>query len=288
MSHGGAVRQDGAGMSAPRVSVVLAVYDERRHIEECLRTLLAQRYQPLELIVVDDGSRDGTPDVVAGFPEVTLLRRDHHLGAGSARNAGAAAASGDILVFVDGDMTFPPEFVERLLAPMVEVGAPGTFTKEILVANGDRRWARAHQVGRGLPVDRHFVDGFPDRWENFRAVWRRDFERVGGFDEIGHGEDVTLGRKLGVLAHAAPGAVCGHYEPDTLLDIYRSARWYGRGERIRERPFPWRAYLPHRMLVRTARLGRRRGADVAVYRVVFDIGVLVGRITRWRRSATAK
>jgi glycosyltransferase involved in cell wall biosynthesis len=274
-------------VSEPLVSVVLAVYDERRNIEDCLRTLLAQRYRPLEVIVVDDGSRDGTADVVARFPDVALIRREHG-GAGSARNVGAAAASGDILVFVDGDMTFPPQFVERLVAPMLERGAPGTFTKEILVANGDRRWARAHQLGRGLPVDRHFADDFPDRWENFRAVWRRDFERVGGFEEIGHGEDVTLGRKLGVPAHAAPGAVCSHYEPDTLLDIYRSARWYGRGERILERRFPWRAYLPHRMLLRAARVGRRRGVDVGVYKLVFDTGVLVGRITSRRPGAVAK
>jgi glycosyltransferase involved in cell wall biosynthesis len=272
----------------PMVSVVLAVYDERRHIEECLRTLRDQRYAPLEVIVVDDGSRDGTPQLVAErFPDVTLIRRDH-LGAGSARNAGTAAARGEILVFVDGDMTFPPEFVERLVAPMLEEGAPGTFTKEILVNNVGRRWARAHQLGRGLPVDRHFRDDFPDRWENFRAVWRRDFERVGGFDEIGHGEDVTLGRKLGVEAHAAPGAVCWHYEPDTLVDIYRSARWYGRGERIRERPFPWRAYLPHRVLLRAARMGRRRGPALAVYKVVFDTGVAVGRATSGRRGGAAK
>jgi glycosyltransferase involved in cell wall biosynthesis len=269
------------------VSVVVAVYDERRHIEECLDTLLAQRYQPLEVIVVDDGSRDGTPDVVARFREVRLLRRAH-LGAGSARNAGAGVARGEILVFVDGDMAFPPEWVERMVAPMLEDGAPGTFTREILVANGHRRWARAHQLGRGLPVDRHFRDGFPDRWDIFRAVWRREFERVGGFDEIGHGEDVTLGRKLGVQAHAAPGAVCRHYEPDTLVDIYRSARWYGRGERIGERPFPWRAYAPDRMLLRAVRVGRRRGPSVGVYKLVFDTGVAVGRLTRGRRGAVAK
>ena len=46
-------------------------------------------------------------------------------------------------VFVDGDMVFPPTFIERLIAPMREAGAPGTFTKDILVANGHRRWARA-------------------------------------------------------------------------------------------------------------------------------------------------
>jgi len=272
----------------PAVTVVIAVYDERRHIAECLETLGAQRYRPLEIVVVDDGSRDGTAGIVAGFPDVTLIRRAH-LGAGSARNAGAAAATGEILVFVDGDMTFPPEFVDRLVAPMLDDGAPGTFTKEILVANGDRPWARAHMLGRGLPADRHMPGTFPDRWENYRAVWRRHFERVHGFDEIGHGEDVTLGRKLGVDAHVAPGAVCGHYEPDTLLDIFRSARWYGRGERIRERPFAWRAYHPLRMARRAAGLARRhRRPELAVYRLVFDAGVLAGWLTRGRPGAAAK
>jgi glycosyltransferase involved in cell wall biosynthesis len=272
----------------PLVSVVLAVYDERRHVAECLETLLAQRYAPFEVIVVDDGSRDGTAEVVAGFPEVTLLRRPH-LGAGSARNAGAAAAKGDILAFLDGDMVFPPVFLECLVAPMLRGAAPGTFTKEILVANGDRRWARAHMVGRDLPVDRHFRFGFPDRWENYRAVWRRDFERVGGFDEIGHGEDVTLGRKLGVPAHAAPGAACGHYEPESLVDVYRSARWFGRGERIREQPFWWGSYRPLTWLRRTGRLVRRhRMPALVLYRLVWDAGVLGGYLTHGRAGTAAK
>ena len=193
---------------------------------------------------MDDGSNDGTPDIAARVAGVRLLRRSHR-GAAAARNAGAREAAGDVLVFLDADMTFPPAFIERLVAPILDGRAIGTFTKEIMVANAERRWARAHMVGRRLPLERHFPPGFPDRWENFRAIRRSAFESVGGFDEIGHGEDVTVGRKLGQLALAAPGALCWHFEPDTLRDIFASGKWLGRGERVREewsRPSvrPWR------------------------------------------------
>jgi glycosyltransferase involved in cell wall biosynthesis len=258
------------------VSVVIAAYNEVRYIGRCVRSLQAQTHRPLELIVVDDGSRDGTADVLARFEGVRLLRQPH-LGAGRARNTGARVATGEILVFVDADMEFPPQFVARLVAPMLENGAIGTFTREIMVANGDRRWARAHMLGRFLPADCHFPAGFPDRWENFRAIRRDAFWAVGGFDAIGHGEDVTVGRKLGIPAEIATGAICFHHEPDRLSEIFRSARWFGRGERIREQPNPISSYLPWRTLRRAVGLARRhRMPSLFVYRLVWDAGVLLG------------
>jgi ABC-type polysaccharide/polyol phosphate transport system ATPase subunit/GT2 family glycosyltransferase len=270
----------------PPVSVVIPAYEESRHIAACLGSLQAQTYRPLEIVVVDDGSRDRTADEVATFTDVRLVRQPHR-GAGAARNRGAGEARGEILVFLDADMTFPPEFIERLVAPMVHRGAVGTFTRDIRVANGDRRWARAHMLGRGLPTHSHFPPGFPDRWENFRAIWRSEFLQVGGFDEVGHGEDVTLGRKLGRMAEAAPGAVCYHFEPEGLGDILRTARWVGRGERIAEVPRPLRRYGPLRSVPRAVRLARRhRMPSLLVYRLVYDAGVTYGWLTRnGRRSA---
>jgi len=260
----------------PLVSVVIAAYDEARYVGRCIESLHAQTYRPIEVIVVDDGSRDGTAEAVARFGGVRLLRQPH-LGAGRARNEGARMAGGEILVFVDADMEFPPPFVARLVAPMLDDGAVGTFTREIMVANGDRRWARAHMLGRFLPADCHFPSGFPDRWENFRAIRRDAFWRVGGFDEVGHGEDVTVGRKIGVLAEVANGAVCYHHEPDGLVEIFRSARWLGRGERIREQPNAIRRYLPWKTLRRGIGLARHhRMPSLLVYRIVWDAGVLVG------------
>ena len=265
-----------AASNPPLVSAVIAAHDESRYVARCVGTLLAQTYRPLEVIVVDDGSRDGTARIVAAMEGVRLLRQSHR-GAAAARNEGARVAGGELLVFLDADMEFPPQFIERLVAPMLERGTTGTFTREIKVANGHHRWARAHMLGRFLPADCHFPPGFPDRWENYRALWREAFWRVGGFDDVGHGEDITVGRKLGVLAEVAPGAVCYHHEPDTLADIFRSAHWAGRGERVRERPGAIRGYLPWRTLRRAIGLAwRHRMPSLFVYRFVWDAGVLLG------------
>ena len=270
--------------SRPTVSVIIAAHNEAAYIDSVLRSVFAQTYAPVEVVVVDDGSSDATPEVATSHP-VKLIRQSH-AGAGAARNRGARTAAGDILVFVDGDMILAETFLEALIAPMVDDGAPGTFTKEIRVANGARRWARAHMIGRGLPPDQHFPAGFPDRWENYRGVWRDLFLKVGGFDEVGHGEDVTLGRKLEQDAHAAPGAECWHYEPDTLPEIFRSARWYGRGERIRELERPARLHGPVTALRRGFALARRHGMPSLIcYRFVWDSGVLVGWLTRDRAGA---
>src|SRR6266545_7401744 len=269
------------------VSVVIAAYDEARYIEGCLRSLADQTVPPHEVIVVDDGSRDATARRVARHPSVRLIRQPHR-GAAVARNRGARVATGDILVFLDGDMELTPQFVERLVAPMVERGALGTFTREIKLANPERVWARAHVLGRGLSLDARYRPDVPDRWDVFRAVWRSDFERVGGFDEVGHGEDVTLARKLGAMAEVAPGAVCYHYDPDTLGDVYRSARWFGRGERIKEQPAPLSRYAPWTSLARALRMAvRHRAPSVFVYRLVWDFGLTMGWLTR-HRASTAK
>lgn len=281
-----------AGLSShghvrPSVSVIVAAYNEERYLADCLDSLGNQTYGPVEVVVVDDGSSDRTAEI-ASAAGVRVLRQAHE-GAGIARNRGAEAATGEILVFFDGDMTAEPAFIERLVAPIVERAEIGTFTKEIFVGNGDRRWARAHQLGRRQPLDTHFPSDFPERWENFRAVRRVDFLRVGGFDRVGHGEDVTLGRKLGATAVAAPGAVCHHNEPDTLGDIYRSARWYGRGQRIAEGANPLRDHTPWRSAGRAVRLARRhRMPSLLLYRSVWDFGVMVGWLTRGGRRAAAK
>ncbi|SRR6266545_959693 len=267
------------GATPPTVSVVIPAFNEARYLGRCLFALERQTAPPHEVIVVDDGSSDGTAAVARRHGSVRVFRQRHR-GPAVARNRGAAVATGEILVFVDADEIVTEPFLERLVAPMVERGAIGTFSKERLVANGDRRWARANMLGRNLPPDRHDRPGTWDRSRVFRAVWKRDFDRVGGQDDVGHGQDRTLGRKLGELAHAAPGAKMYHYEPDTLLEIFRSGRWYGRGARIRELP----PMPKHRYALRSLRLGaglalRHRMPSLFVYRVVFDAGVLWGLTT---------
>lgn len=90
------------------ISVVIPCYNAERYIGATLRSVLAQSLRPAEVIVVDDGSSDGSADVVrSGFPGVTLLRQPNQ-GVAAARNHGIEHAGGDWIAFVDADDIWLP------------------------------------------------------------------------------------------------------------------------------------------------------------------------------------
>lgn len=104
----------------PRLSVVISAYNEAATIAAKLRSTLEQRYPAdrLEVLVVSDGSGDGTDDVVRACadPRVRLLRQEPRAGKSLALNRGVAAATGDVLVFTDANAAFMPQALERLAA----------------------------------------------------------------------------------------------------------------------------------------------------------------------------
>lgn len=255
--------------------MVIAAYDEERFISGLLESLARQTVPPREVIVADDGSRDATASL-AEAAGAHVLRLPHR-GPARARNAGVAAAAGAIVVFVDADMVASPRFVERLIAPIVEERAVGTFTKEIFLANPGARWARAYAAVRRSPPERLLPAHFPDRWANFRAIRREAFMAVGGYDDVGYGEDMTLADKVGVLAVAAPGAVCSHHHPDSVLEIFRGGRWVGRGDAVRRRPRPWLDHaLPLLGLAGLRQVLEGRTPWVLPARLIYHAGVLLG------------
>jgi glycosyltransferase involved in cell wall biosynthesis len=97
----------GTGPDHPLVSVVIPVFNRARFLPQAVESVLAQDHRPLEVIVVDDGSTDGTPDLVGAHDFVTCIRQPHR-GVSSARNAGVAASRGSILAFLDSDDLWPP------------------------------------------------------------------------------------------------------------------------------------------------------------------------------------
>jgi glycosyltransferase involved in cell wall biosynthesis len=258
----------------PRVSVVVAAFDEERVIARCLDSLLAQSCASIEIIVADDGSRDRTVAIAAsrGVPVLCLA----HRGPAAARNAGAAVARGDVLVFVDADLELDRDSVAELAAPILAGDEVGTFTRDIGVANPSRPWSACWSLRRGVAPGSYMPATVPDRWINFRAVARADFLRVGGFDDVGYGEDITLGRKLERTAAVVQARML-HHNPDSLREVWHNAVWFGRGERIRELPKPWRRYGPWQSLRRSIRVAvaNRRPRYVA-FATVYDVGILTG------------
>src|SRR5215470_19748389 len=93
------------GAGAPDISVVLATYDRRHSLPRAIASVLAQDGVRFELIVVDDASRDGTPDYLATLadPRIRVITAERNGGPSAARNLGLKAAQADIVAFLDSD-----------------------------------------------------------------------------------------------------------------------------------------------------------------------------------------
>ena len=135
----------------PRMSVIIPLYDKARTIGRALDSVLAQTFDDFELIVVDDGSRDDGPSIVAacGDPRIRLIRQSN-AGPGAARNRGAAEARTDILAFLDADDAWRPTYLEaahRVLGEDMEYSV----------------FVSAYETGVGPDHWRHPLDGIVDR-----------------------------------------------------------------------------------------------------------------------------
>jgi glycosyltransferase involved in cell wall biosynthesis len=102
----------------PLVSVIIPCYNGEAYLEEAIESALAQTYQPVEIVVVDDGSTDGSSAIAQKFP-VRYIRQ-HNCGLTETRNRGIRESRGDYLVFLDADDRLRPEAIEAGVCVMVE------------------------------------------------------------------------------------------------------------------------------------------------------------------------
>lgn len=117
---------------APTVSVVIPAYNRRRFLPAALESVASQTYPVSEIIVVDDGSSDGTFEIAKAAagedPRIRVLKRSHG-GANRARNAGIAEASGEWIAFLDSDDQFEPEKIDKQMQALDQFpAAVGAFT----------------------------------------------------------------------------------------------------------------------------------------------------------------
>ena len=158
-------------MPAPLVSVVVTAHDCERYIGAALDSALAQDYRPTEVIVVDDGSTDATPHIVAGYPVRSI--RQSNAGQGAAKNAGVTAANGDLIAFLDhDDVWFPAKLSRQVEALRARPDAAGVLARlEVLLEPGV-----AHPPW--LPRSREYPWFPPSSWLLRRTL----FDSVGPFD----------------------------------------------------------------------------------------------------------
>src|SRR5262245_12720800 len=103
-------------MKESLISCIVPVYNGERYLAETLDSILAQTYRPLEIIIADDGSTDGTAEVVASYGDKVRYLRQDNAGASAARNVGLGAARGEFVAFLDADDLWDSKKLARQMA----------------------------------------------------------------------------------------------------------------------------------------------------------------------------
>jgi glycosyltransferase involved in cell wall biosynthesis len=253
----------------PGLSIVIPAYRSEQTIEASLRSFLAQSY-PAEVVVVDSSPDERTADIVARFPEVRLIRPNARLLPHAARNKGARATTGELLLFTDPDIYPDGRAVETLVAAWDQHG--GAIVAA-LTSHGDS-W-----LERGLHLTKF------DSWlagSSPRAVevgpssgllcTREAFERVGGFrDDLMLGDTVFSWalRDAGVPMRLETDAVFRHDHVQNWRDFMRER--YARGREF---------------------AGLRRAADEPARKKAHDVAMTVTLLrparVSWRAVANAR
>ena len=205
----------------PTVSVIIAAYNEEKVINRTVRALLDGDYPNLQVIVVDDGSKDGTSRVVAeAFGDnsrVTLVRKENG-GKASALNRGLTEATGDIMVSLDADTLFAPDTI-RLLARHFADPAVGAVSGNVRVGNVSTFGAWFHSFdGQGVSNWRKLLraaQGFLlTRWQSLEYITSQNFDRR-GYDLMNC--ITVVPGAVGALRRSAVQNV-GGYTHDTLAE----------------------------------------------------------------------
>jgi glycosyltransferase involved in cell wall biosynthesis len=182
---------------APLVSVIIPTYNRAALVAEAVASVAAQTFRDFEIVVVDDGGSDGTPEVLAAWPEVRLRRHTCRRGVAAARNTAVGAARGEWLAFLDSDDLWLPDKLARQIFWLEN--QPG-----LLICQTEETWVR-----RGVRVNkplshrklggRIFLSSLARCMISPSAVVlnRRLLAEHGGFDEtLAAAEDYDLWLRL--------------------------------------------------------------------------------------------
>jgi glycosyltransferase involved in cell wall biosynthesis len=174
-----------ANVAPVLVSVVVPVYDGAGFLADCLDGLMAQDHPALEIVCVDDGSRDDSAGIASGYESVHVLRRAH-AGLAAARNAGVAAVTGPLVGFCDADDVWKPEKVSTQVAYLGD--RPDV---DIALCRNDTALEPGAEYPSWVIPDQ--VRGDLDGVSPTSGLFRREvFERVLYRDDLGNGSDFNL------------------------------------------------------------------------------------------------
>jgi GT2 family glycosyltransferase len=236
--------------ASPFISVIVVNWNRKALLEACLRSLDAQRFRDFEIIVVDNGSTDGSMDLLRGRSGVRPISNQVNRGFCAANNQGIAAADGEWIALLNNDAEADPEWLAALadaarrehgfamFAPkIVSYDDPGVIDKvgHLIYPDGQNRGRGSGERDAGQ-YDRVEEVAWPD---GCAALYRKSMlDQIGGFDEdfFAYADDAELGlraRMAGYRALAVPsalvrhrlGSTLGRYSQERIFLIERNRLW---------------------------------------------------------------
>jgi glycosyltransferase involved in cell wall biosynthesis len=220
----------------PRVSVVVCAYNAERTLEACLASLERLNYPDYEVILVNDGSTDGTRAIADHFPYCRVINQEN-AGLSVARNVGAAAASGQIVAYTDSDCVADADWLTYLVARLEHgglsaVGGPNFPPPESELVPA------AVAVSPGGPTHVLISDEVAEHIAGCNMAFRRSvLLELGGFDPLfrAAGDDVDICwrfQNAGYVIGFAPAAVVWHFRRNTVEAYLSQQRGYGKAEAL--------------------------------------------------------
>ena len=219
----------------PRVSVVVCAYDAADTIEDCLVSLARLDYPDYEIVLVNDGSRDGTSEIARRHAGVRVIDTPNQ-GLGAARNVGLGVATGDVIAYTDADARVDPEWLTYLVQPLlgdantVGTGGPNEVPQD------DPWMAQCIARAPGGPTHVLLDDQTAEHVPGCNMAFRKHaLLTVGGFDPIylRAGDDVDICWRLqarGWRIGFAPAALVWHHHRTSVRAYWRQQAGYGEGE----------------------------------------------------------
>ena len=283
----------------PAFSVIIAVYNGEQTIARAIESVLVQSYPADDIIIIDDGSTDGTAERVKQFGDTVRYVHQHNAGVAAARNAGAGAATGNWLAFLDADDYYYPDRL-KLQAELLQYHPDIDFmTGDFDYVKPDgtliRRSMENTEVGRQLLqqsagandtimsgeligdfVERHFGD------THTLAMPKRTFQQLGGYPVgVAVCEDVNLLIRLCARSHRI-GVVC---QPMAAYVIHENSAT--RSDPFRAQQQTLDALLPLRKSLVSAPDTIRSGLDGCIRNARLDLAYTLLKSGQKREAVRA-
>jgi glycosyltransferase involved in cell wall biosynthesis len=193
-------------MSVPAVSCIVTAWNDERYLGDAIESILAQDYPDFEVLVVDDGSTDGTADVVLGFGHRVRYVYQSNAGCSAARNTGIRETAGEFIAFLDADDLWVPQKLQSQVAAFqsrADLDACFTYAQNFWIdeLKDEEERFQDHRISKPLPA-----------YAASTLMTRRSlFDRFGWFDiEQDYGQTVEW-----VIRVRSAGALVDHI-PDVL------------------------------------------------------------------------